>query len=300
MTRVSNTSSRRKRTKVLLAPTRLETTMLISEIKIGTRHRKDMGDIEALAESIRLEGLLQPVGVTEKKELVFGARRLAAVRDVLRRDWINVRTVKVTSIVAGEYHENEVRKDFTPSERVAIEREINAEIERQPTGRGKCGQNFGRICDRSALFAGFGNRETARQARKVVEQGAPELIEAMDRGEVSISTAAEIADLPKEQQGKRLKLPSKQKALAQSRASGKAVLANDGKHHFFMLPAEKEKFDLWRKCKRAIWPISELAVDVRAAVAAVPVHQRNVLAQRLERAGVIIQVLKTELRFGHV
>jgi len=32
----------------------------ISSIKIGPRHRKDMGDLRALAESIRQEGLLQP------------------------------------------------------------------------------------------------------------------------------------------------------------------------------------------------------------------------------------------------
>jgi ParB-like chromosome segregation protein Spo0J len=294
------TTTRCKNANRLPVHPRLEGTMLISAIKIGTRHRKDMGDIEALAESIRVEGLLQPVGVTEKGELVFGARRLAAVRDVLRRDRIYVRTVKVTSIIAGEYHENELRKDFTPSERVAIEREINAEIERHPVGRGKRRQNFGRICERSAGLAGFGNRETARQARKVVEHGAPELIQAMDQGGISISAAAEIANLPSEQQVKRLKLPSKQKALAESRASGRAVLGNDGKYHCYIRPEEKEKHDLWSKCKRAIWPISELTVDVRTAVAAVPAHQRNAVAQRLERAGAIIQIFKTELRRCYV
>jgi hypothetical protein len=34
----------------------------------------------------------------------------------------------VTSILAGEYHENEVRKDFTPSERVAIAKAIERQI----------------------------------------------------------------------------------------------------------------------------------------------------------------------------
>ena len=36
----------------------------ISEIQLGNRHRKDMGDIEALAQSIQEEGLLQPIGIT--------------------------------------------------------------------------------------------------------------------------------------------------------------------------------------------------------------------------------------------
>ena len=39
--------------------------------------------------------------------------------------------------------------------------------------------------------AGFGNHETYRQARKVVEEGTPTLIQAMDEGRVSISAASD-------------------------------------------------------------------------------------------------------------
>jgi ParB-like chromosome segregation protein Spo0J len=39
-----------------------------------------MGDRTTLAEGIRQEGLLQPLGVTERRELVFGERRIRAVR----------------------------------------------------------------------------------------------------------------------------------------------------------------------------------------------------------------------------
>jgi ParB-like chromosome segregation protein Spo0J len=81
-----------------------------------------MGDLTTLADSIRQEGLLQPIGVTAGLELVFGERRLLAYRDILKHKTILARVVDVTSILAGEYHENEVRKEFTPSERVAIAR----------------------------------------------------------------------------------------------------------------------------------------------------------------------------------
>jgi ParB-like chromosome segregation protein Spo0J len=96
----------------------------ITDIKVGRRHRRDMGDLTTLAESIRQEGLLQPVGVTDRLELVFGERRLLAYRDILKRKTILARIVDVSSLLAGEYHENEVRKDFTPSERVAIAKAI--------------------------------------------------------------------------------------------------------------------------------------------------------------------------------
>ena len=52
----------------------------IADIKVGNRHRKDMGDLVYLAESIRQEGLLQAIGVTDLLELVFGERRIRAVR----------------------------------------------------------------------------------------------------------------------------------------------------------------------------------------------------------------------------
>ena len=42
-------------------------SLKISTIKVGSRHRKDMGDLTSLADSIKEEGLLQPIGVTEKQ-----------------------------------------------------------------------------------------------------------------------------------------------------------------------------------------------------------------------------------------
>jgi hypothetical protein len=44
-----------------------------------------MGDLTTLADSIRQEGLLQPIGVTDRLELVFGEQRIRAVRDILKK-----------------------------------------------------------------------------------------------------------------------------------------------------------------------------------------------------------------------
>lgn len=60
----------------------------ISDIKIGTRFRKDMGDIEGFAQSIEETDLLHAIGITPDYELIFGERRLRAYRDVLHRDTI--------------------------------------------------------------------------------------------------------------------------------------------------------------------------------------------------------------------
>jgi ParB family chromosome partitioning protein len=75
----------------------------IADITVGSRHRRDMGDFTSLADSIRQEGLLQPIGVTDRLELVFEERRIRAVRDILKKKTILARIVGVSSIIAWEY-----------------------------------------------------------------------------------------------------------------------------------------------------------------------------------------------------
>ncbi len=200
-------------------------------VHVGQRHRRDLGEIESLAESIATEGLLQPIGITEENVLVFGERRLRAVQDVLRRETISARVVHVRSITAGEYAENEIRKDFTPSERVAIGKALEAEAgDRRgkrtdlqipehlpalaPTSSSRqlvtdLAQVEPGVKTRDivAKAAGFGSASTYEQAKKVVAQGAPDLVEAMDSGEVSISAAAVIAAEPRERQEQIVQLP---------------------------------------------------------------------------------------------
>ncbi|HWB14489.1 MAG TPA: ParB N-terminal domain-containing protein [Pirellulales bacterium] len=183
-----------------------------SEIKIGDRHRKDMGDLQALATSIEEVGLLQPIGIRESNELVFGARRLRAVKEILGLPTIAARVVSVPSILQGECDENVIRKDFTVSERVGIAAALKEEI------KAKIGERRGRPLEDAvkqedfpelegrqtrdvvAERAGFGNPKTYEQAEQVVKKGHADLVKAMDDGAVSISAAAKLANLPKPKQ----------------------------------------------------------------------------------------------------
>lgn len=58
----------------------------IDSIKIPDRHRRDLGDIDALAASIQEFGLFQPIVITTAGELVLGQRVLAAVKQLGWRD----------------------------------------------------------------------------------------------------------------------------------------------------------------------------------------------------------------------
>lgn len=52
----------------------------LSQIKVGERLRKDLGDIDALAESIKEEGLIHPPTIDHNYRLVAGGRRMAAIQ----------------------------------------------------------------------------------------------------------------------------------------------------------------------------------------------------------------------------
>ncbi|MCP4543151.1 MAG: ParB N-terminal domain-containing protein, partial [Chloroflexi bacterium] len=174
-----------------------------------------MGDLVKLACSIGTCGLLQPVGITKDNELVFGHRRLLACKDILGWQEIDVRVVDVQSITQGENDENEIRKDFTPSERVAIAETIKAEIgnrqgcrtDLQPVDNGPQVPHGAKTRDVVAKKAGFGSGKEYDRARKVVDTAEPEVVEAMDKGDMSISRAARVADLPPEQQREVVDLP---------------------------------------------------------------------------------------------
>jgi hypothetical protein len=99
----------------------MEDTRAISDIKIGNRARKDMGDIAGLAASIDTLGLLHPVVISKTDELIAGERRIRAF-ELLGWTKIPVTVVDLAEIVRGEHAENEQRKDFTLSEAVAIKR----------------------------------------------------------------------------------------------------------------------------------------------------------------------------------
>jgi ParB-like chromosome segregation protein Spo0J len=182
--------------------------MRIADIHVGYRHRRELGDVQALADSIERCGLLHPPVVTTDMELVCGLRRLEAAK---RLGWteIEVRTIDPEDMLAAEHDENEVRKAFTPSERVAIAGAIEKLLGNRQGKRisgGEPRENIPevargrRTAEVAAARAGFGNRRTYEQASDVVNNGATALVEAMDRGDVSISAAAAVAKLPASEQ----------------------------------------------------------------------------------------------------
>lgn len=182
-------------------------TRPIEAIKIGERHRKDFGDLTSLARAIDAEGLLQPIAITPDNVLIGGERRLRAWQLTRFRDQeIPVHVVDLDEIVRGEWSENANRKDFTPSELVAIKRALEPKFKAEAAARmtEKLKQNNGapargnspsgapgRAADKVGAFVGK-DRKTIEKMEAVVAaaEAEPEkyaeLVEKMDKsGKVS-------------------------------------------------------------------------------------------------------------------
>jgi ParB family chromosome partitioning protein len=186
----------------------------ISEIIIEDRVRVAYGWLDSLERSIEQVGVLQPIGITRDKKLIFGGRRLQACKNI-GKETIPVRIFDVDAddpiaALRMEREENEHRKDLTPSEKVELARRIEDALagrhgSNQYQRKEEC-QNFvtplqnksnneissgppvGRS-DEIAAAAVNMNRETYRQAKAVVDSGNREEIQAMDSGKKSINAA---------------------------------------------------------------------------------------------------------------
>ena len=90
----------------------------IEDIKIKKRVRHDLGDLEALKDSLRTYGLLNPITLNSKYELIAGERRLQAAKAI---GWTNINAVIMDNIseieqLEIELEENNQRKEFTNEE----------------------------------------------------------------------------------------------------------------------------------------------------------------------------------------
>jgi ParB family chromosome partitioning protein len=90
----------------------------IKDIIVKKRIRKDMGDIEALAESLKRYGQISPVVISKKNMLIAGGRRLEAAKFLGWRT-INAVISECTDELARleiEVEENLQRRDFNMEE----------------------------------------------------------------------------------------------------------------------------------------------------------------------------------------
>ncbi len=192
--------------------------MKISDIKVGERMRKDIGDLEPLINSIKTVGLLHPVVVAPDGTLIAGYRRFEAFKKMGLEE-IPATVLDVKDILRAEYDENVVRKDFTIEERVEISEKLWGKVaeearKRQEATQAKPGERVGERKDigcakfapptntgktRDIIAKYFGESGFQLEKEKKIVKAAktePErfgnLLEKIDRGEVSVDYAYQM------------------------------------------------------------------------------------------------------------
>jgi len=90
----------------------------INDIIVKKRIRRNMGDIEVLAESLKRHGQISPIVISRKNVLVAGGRRLEAAKSL---GWRTINAVILEnstelSRLELEIEENTQRRDFTMEE----------------------------------------------------------------------------------------------------------------------------------------------------------------------------------------
>ncbi|MHA6750829.1 ParB N-terminal domain-containing protein [Dermacoccus nishinomiyaensis] len=105
----------------------IELEWAVDSIRVGNRHRTDLGDLNPLIASIQRDGLLQPITITADGILVCGARRLAAIRQLGWKTvnvWVRSHISDRLGHLLAEQDDNVLHKPLTPLEAAALYREL--------------------------------------------------------------------------------------------------------------------------------------------------------------------------------
>ena len=90
----------------------------IKDIKIKKRVRKDLGNLEDLKDSMRIYGLMNPITLNSRYELIAGERRL---QSAIQLGWTSINANIIDNLtevdqLEMEIEENNQRKEFTEAE----------------------------------------------------------------------------------------------------------------------------------------------------------------------------------------
>jgi len=226
-------------------------------------------DVQELADDIAKNGLRIPIVIDADDKILDGRNRAAACAiagvDPVYEPFIGTDEDKLAFVVSCNIH----RRHLTTSQRASVAAKLmpiyEAQAEKRQQAQLKKGsktsvvenlpprEEAGKSRDKAGAAMNVSGK-AVDMAAKVHAKAVPEIVEAVDRGEVAVSAAALVADLPEE----------KQKAIA---AEGpKAVKQAAAKiRKEAPVPEHRDMLDMFEDMKQLI----------REAMHEFPVNQRS-------------------------
>lgn len=170
---------------------------------------------DCLVDDIRANGLREPILVHQEGSVIDGRNRYRACVvlgiEPSFRTWDGVGSLVslVMSLNLHRRHLDESQRAMVGArslplfEEEARLRQMSSLKQNMPIGAGSTvranWQERGKASEKAAVAVGVSPRSVERAA-VIVERGAPDLIAAVDQGEVSVSAASKLTDLPQEDQ----------------------------------------------------------------------------------------------------
>jgi N6-adenosine-specific RNA methylase IME4 len=172
----------------------------ISDIKIGNRLRKKVGDVSSLAASISSNGLLHPVVIDENNELIGGARRIAAYK-LLGRDMIPYRRINSSNPMQAEYDENVERSNFALEDIAEIYKRVQASRinHRPPTSECSPSSGSDEMKDDDNKVGNLPTNNTAMPNNSLFPKGATDFVtgKICNRSEQTVNKIVKIVNSAK-------------------------------------------------------------------------------------------------------
>lgn len=252
--------------------------MRLDAIEIGDRVRKDMGDLNALAASMKRHGLLHPVVVKKDGTLIAGHRRMEAAK-LLGWDNIPVTVIEIEDLLSAERDENTERKDFTPTEAVAIGRLIEdqerpkaEERKRQAQERGRATRYGRHLDDGDSPTPKIRVRESTAKAvgmgcRKYVE--AKEVVAAAEEDPKVFGDLPSMMDETGNVHGMHREMERRRGKL-----NGKKVPLNKAGKNPDRIQEQQMRASIWQQVKDSLINLTSLP-DAGEVVAIVRAHARD-------------------------
>jgi ParB family chromosome partitioning protein len=171
----------------------IELERQVDSIRIGVRHRTELGDLRPLMDSIQRLGLLQPVTIAPDGVLICGRRRLEAVKRLgwnTLRVWVRTGLSDDLSQLLAQQDENATHKPLAPLEAAALFREIKVLLQEDANRRQKATQ-FGADIDTTAGQTGDGESPSPQRKglgevrRRAATQDSHQQLERISEIEVA-------------------------------------------------------------------------------------------------------------------
>jgi tellurite resistance protein len=179
------------------------------------RFRKDLGDLTELKKSIKKHGLIHPVVVDSKGNLIAGERRRAACRELGFEP--EVRVVDFDNPQQAEIDENTCRKDFTLREIYEIGQYYKENYSQQgkrngSNGNGDFVQNPNKVKKPIEITAKVTGKsvDTISKLNQIFESKYESIKLDLDLGKTSINEAYERVKRKERQETERMRAEARQ------------------------------------------------------------------------------------------